>query len=434
MKLPARFGGINQKRGMIVGIDLGEYSSGVSFMRAEGDAETISTITGQEEYSIPTLLCKMPGENQWFYGEEAGRKAAEEGGILVDALVEKARLGETVMVDGVGYQPVSLLTLFLKRCLYLLSTVGDPDRMEALMVTVPHLDAQLASVLKEAVEGLQLKTKKIFLQSYAESFYAYMLRQGDLLQRGSGIMMELVGEKLRVHYLDCNRRTSPMVVYAGTEEYPFPTDARNNHEDPAYALGQQDRMLQNLSAEFCSGRGISAIYLVGDRFAGGWMKESLRFLCGRGRVFQGSNLLSKGACYGLRSKLSGNTTQDNTIFLGSEKLRCNVGIRMLRQGEEVYLALLDAGTSWFEAEEDLEFYLEGREEFELVITDLVAGREYGERVLLSQIPRDLRRMRLHLYPESVDRLCYEVEDLGLGEFKPSTGMLWRGTVRMGNAS
>ena len=42
---------------------------------------------------------------------------------------------------------------------------------------------------------------------------------------------------------------------------------------------------------------ISTVFLVGDTFAEGWMKQSVALLCKGRRVFMGNNLFTKGACY-----------------------------------------------------------------------------------------------------------------------------------------
>ena len=52
----------------------------------------------------------------------------------------------------------------------------------------------------------------------------------------------------------------------------------------------------------------------------------------------------------------------NHVYLGQDKLKSNIGMKVRRQGEESYQALLDAGINWYEAQNTMEFYLCWKEE------------------------------------------------------------------------
>ena len=106
---------------IIVGYDLGRTFSQISYWDlGEEGPETVSAVAGTEQYNIPTVLCKRCGVGQWYYGKEALKQVREEEGILVEDLVTLAERGEEVMVEGHSFDPVALLTLFVKRSLSLL--------------------------------------------------------------------------------------------------------------------------------------------------------------------------------------------------------------------------------------------------------------------------------------------------------------------------
>ena len=70
---------------------------------------------------------------------------------------------------------------------------------------------------------------------------------------------------------------------------------------------------------------ITTVYLVGEGFEGGWMKNSLTFMCRGRRAFMGNNLYSKGACYA--GMLRDYPEKWNCIY----KRSCNnLGMRKLR--------------------------------------------------------------------------------------------------------
>ena len=100
---------------LLVGYDLGDEISQISYAVLESEeVETLSSVAGEQNYNIPTVLCKREGVNQWFYGKEALRYAKEQNGILVQNLVSLAMDGEPVQIEGKSYNPVALLALFLK--------------------------------------------------------------------------------------------------------------------------------------------------------------------------------------------------------------------------------------------------------------------------------------------------------------------------------
>lgn len=417
---------------LIVGYDLGDDYSQISYCIADSDnVETLSMVAGEENYNIPTALCKREGVNQWFYGREAIRYAEESGGILVRNLVSLALDGETVIIEGTEFDPVALLSLFLKRSLGLLSQVSSPDRIAALMITGDGLDGSLLEVLYQAVDRMNLKTDKVFFQSHTESFYHYMIRQERSLWSQKVLLLEYQEAQIKIFSMECNRHTSPVVVFIEEAEYPFVAyEPGGTQEKLPAELMRMDRDLLDICEELCGGSIVSGVYLIGDRFSEEWMKESRKFLCKGRRVFQGSNLYSKGACYSLLERLRPSEVGQNHVFLGREKLKANIGMKILRQGEEIYYALLDAGVNWFEAEHTFEFYLQEGNQVEFVITSLTGRNNKLAQIVLEELTGELTRLRAHLYLQDESRLMVEIEDLGLGVFRRSTHHVWQEEIAL----
>ncbi len=138
-----------RKNGIIIGYDLGDRTSQISFCRLDnGEPETVSVVAGEEQYNFPTVLCKRLEVNQWTYGRE-GRKLADEGkGILVENLLTLARVGEMVEVGEESFDPAALLALFIKRSLSLMNMRVMSEPVEALMITVDTLDQATVQVLR----------------------------------------------------------------------------------------------------------------------------------------------------------------------------------------------------------------------------------------------------------------------------------------------
>lgn len=407
---------------MIVGYDLGnEYSQISVSVSGSGEVTTLSLVAGAENYNIPTVLCKRNGVNQWFYGKEAIRYAKEEQGILVENLLNLALDGEPVVIEGETFEPAALLALFFKRSLGMLSQAGSPDRIEALMITCDIFNKRLVEVLEAVLARVRLAGVKIAFQSYVESYYTYMLYQPEELWVQPSVLFFHQGDHIRAYCLECNRRTTPTVVYIEERDFPFRDRVDLRGEDGAFL---------DIAAEVCQGRLPGSVYLIGDGFSEEWMKDSLKYLCKDRRVFQGTNLFSKGACHGMQERLAVSEAGKRHVFLSSDKLKANIGINILRQGEEIYYALLDAGSNWYEAALSTEIYMQGGNVLTLVVMPLIGGSGKAEDIVLEDFPGDVARLQVRLYMETEDCLTAEIRDMGFGDFRKPSGRVWKRTIRL----
>lgn len=416
---------------LIVGYDLGNDFSQISYAVSDSsEPETLSQVAGGQSYNIPTVLCKRRGVNQWFFGKEALRYAGEQDGILVENLVNLAVDGEPILIEENTYDPVALLALFFKRSLGLLSQAASSDKLGALMITCEQLDSRMLEVLNQVVAGIRLKAEHIFFQSYTESFYHYMLRQPGELWLNRSVLCEYREDRVRIYAMESNRRTTPVVVFIEESEADFPA-----YPGEAVPLSEEKRQeldsaLLKLAENFCHGCDISSVFLIGDGFSEDWMKTSLRYLCRGRRVFQGNNLFSKGACYGMQERLNPGEGSREYVFLGRDKLKANIGMDILRQGEESYLALLDAGVNWYEAEQTVEFYVQEGNRLSLKITPLIGREVRTEELTLEELPGNISRLKAHFYVEEENLLAAEFEDMGFGEFRAPSGRSWKKTVEL----
>ena len=412
---------------VMIGYDLSDTYAQISYcMTGSEDVETVSSVGGAEVYNIPTALCKREGFNQWFYGREARRYAEENQGILIENLFALALDGEPILIEGESYDPVALLTLFVKRSLVLLSQIASVDKISAMMITCKKLDNRVLEVLGRVVAGLQLKTDKVFYQCHEESFYHYMLYQPEDLWRLQTLLCEYQDNTIHVYRMGCNKRTTPVVVYIDKKEYPFlsyepmpESEAIRNDK-----WERMDREFGKLLEKVCENQMISSAYLIGENFSEDWMKESLKYLCKGKRVFQGNNLFSKGACYALLERIQESEAGKAHVFLGDDKLKSNIGMKIFRRGQESYYAILDAGVNWYEAEQEMELYLQDGKYLELLITSLIGGKSRMAVLELEDLPDGVSRIRAHFCLKDEEHLKVEIEDLGFGAIRPATHRVW----------
>lgn len=417
----------------IVGYDLGKNFSQISFCTLNGEEpETVSAVAGTKQFNIPTLLCKRKGVNQWFYGKEAQKYAQEEEGVLIEDLQALAERGEDVLVEGESFDPTALLTLFVKRSLSLLSMQLPLHQIEAFLFTAEDLSPRMVDVLSKVAAGLQLKANYIFFQSHLESFYYYTLYQPTELWKQQVLVFDY-NAGLKAMCLECNKKTTPRVVFISQREYPQITRIQwaQNEEEKEIQKKELDLAFLAAVEEEVKNNMITTVYLVGDGFKENWAQESLKLLCRNRRVFQGNNLYSKGACYGGLERLNPGDEGKNYVYLGTDKLKANIGMKALRRGEDSYFAILDAGTNWYEASADFDIILESGNTIDLIITPLTGDKVIDKRLTLEGLPERperTTRLSIHIEMSAVDKATLTIEDKGFGELYPSSGKGWTQTI------
>lgn len=404
-----------RKNKIIVGYDLGDRTSQISFFRMEEEEpQTASVVAGEEQYNFPTVLSKRREVNQWVYGREACRLADAGKGILVENLLTWAREGKEIEVGGENFDAIALLALFMKRSLALLGIPGVAEQIGTLMITVECLDHRTIEVLTQAVAMMQLKTEHIYFQSHMESFFCYMIQQPKELWQRQVLLCDYEMDRLGIYRMECNRNTTPMVAFIEDREYS--------------QMKQEDQQLLQILEENCRERLLSSVYLIGAGFEGEWYQDSLRYLCRGRRVFRGNNLYSKGACYGAREKRLPETAAKQYVFLGNDKLKANIGMKVLRRGQASYYALLDAGTSWFEAQKQCEFILESGNSFSLLVTPLTGKENKEVEIILDNLPKRQERaarISMRISMKSEKEVLVVLQDKGFGEIYPATNKIWQ---------
>ncbi|MBQ3105356.1 MAG: hypothetical protein IJC59_05800 [Lachnospiraceae bacterium] len=409
----------------IVGYDLSRRYAQISYLEmGSGKAETLSMVAGEQQYNIPLVLYKNEEDNKWWIGREAIRRHAGLGGLLVEELLELACRGEWVESYPEPYDPCVLLAIFIRRSLSLLSIIAEYDNIWGIMFTLEELGQTEVEVMRRVIEYLQLPQCVIRFVRKEESLYHYTVHSERQLWQEEVLVYEFTEKGLVRVALRQNKRTTPRVFLTEKEVFPGFEEAAPDTEEAGRARDR--RFTEVLEKEF-DGRKVSSVYLIGDGFEGDWYQSSIRFLCTRGRVFRGNNLYSKGACYCMLDLETKQGSVGEQVYLGEDKLLANVGMEILRQGKPAYLAVLDGGSSWYEAGKEWEVILENSSSLTFTITPL-NGDNRKEAVLeldgLRGEDQPFVRVRIEAFMVTARKMRIRVTDRGFGEFYPATKRCW----------
>lgn len=411
---------MEQKREpIILGVDLNDRYAMVSYYQLNmSEPETVSTIAGSENYQIPTLLAKRRHLGQWFYGEDAKKMAKTSEVICVDSLLKRAVNGESIRIEEESYEAWELLALFLKKVMDLPLKLGTVPRVDRLVLSVDRLSKENMEVFWKIAPKLGLLPEQFMVIDHKESFYYFALSQPESMWIHDVFLFESDGKTLFYYGLKRNTRTTPQVVSI-KESIKNPMDENKDQE----FLSILQRAFENQI--------VSTVYLVGDGFDGGWMKESLTFLCRGRRVFLGNNLYSKGACFAGFVREHGEGWK--CIYMGENEMKFNLSLKVRNRGNLAFHTLISAGKNWFESKGECEVILAGDAEIDFwkqLPNSREAVIETLELTDLPSRPDRTTRLRITATPVSDEKIEVLIRDLGFGEIYRSTDKTWKYIMTM----
>ncbi|MCR5387628.1 MAG: hypothetical protein K6E56_00110 [Lachnospiraceae bacterium] len=293
-----------------------------------------------------------------------------------------------------------------------------PDKL-SLAITVKELDAGIIERLKEGLYGLNVPEVKLRFSDYSESYYNYLVNGPKELIAYDSVLFDYDGgDMLEYRCLSGEHKTKPQLLIPLFEEFKINTK-------------EKDSDFSNICLKLLNKRIISSVYLVGDGFEGGWMKESLSILCAGRRVFLGKNLYSKGACfyaYGDEKP----PVQD-FAYIGSHSLKANVSVKVLADNSVELFTLASAGRPWYEEQNSLEVIVDKDLTVDFWIKKPLSRDtriESVELIGLNKKADRTTRLLISAHPLSDTELKVIIEDVGFGDMFPSSGLKWEHTFNL----
>ena len=265
---------------------------------------------------------------------------------------------------------------------------------------------------------LGLLPEQFMVIDHKESFYYFALSQPESLWIHDVYLFENDGKNIFYYGLKRNTRTKPQVVSI-RESIKNPIEENKDQE----FLTILQRAFENQI--------VSTVYLVGEGFEGGWMKDSLTFLCRNRRAFLGNNLYSKGACY------AGFVREYNDdwkcIYMGENEMKFNLSLKVRDKGSLAFYTLISAGKNWFETKGECDVILAGNAEIDFwkqLPNSREAVIETLELTDLPNRPDRTTRLRITATPVSDEKIEVQIQDMGFGEIYKSTDKTWKYMMTM----
>ena len=401
------------EQGFYVGIDMDDTYAVVSFYETGmKEPDTVSMKPLSEVFQIPLQIGRKKENGQWVIGEEMVTETVSSDIFAADHLFSRARRNEMIAIEDTTYQATELLLLFLKKVTDYINGPYGAVIIEKLAFCIDKLDESVTGLLWSLGEALGLKKEQILILDKKSAFYYFALNQPGELWRQDVCLFDYYTERIRSYCLNRKTNTVPQTITIQEREF----EMSGKEKDEAFYW-----ILEQMFGK----RVISSVYLVGNGFDGGWMKQSLSYMCRGRRAFMGKNLYAKGACYALLVQ-SGIKIWKYS-YISDTEMKVNVSLAVRNRGRKEFLTLINAGENWYEAGSECDVILDGTKEIAIWLQAPDSKTANVEKLTLSDLPeREDRttRLRISVKPLSDKQVKIEMKDMGFGELVKAKDKHW----------
>ena len=428
-----------------IGYDLGAGYGEISlFTEDDLDPVTLPSRRDADVYHFPCVLVKYKG--RFYAGYEAMSLAGEEDAFVFQDLLETAMRQQTIVVDGQRFDTEYLLGLFLKLTLALPESYGKVEKIGGIMFTTyieedPELQARVYEVLTRATSQLFNRKTKLYLQTRSESIYYFLLHQEQENYHRNALICDYQKDYLRSYFVQTKGDGKPYVITVDYKDYPDMRVNAPRAEELAVASRDTytDELFNRIICDLEDHFSFGISYMIGDGFKGNWMDHSLVTLCEHGKVFQGNNLYSLGACYSLRQLIAPSEHLEDYIYLSNQDIRYDIGIYCKTQGflregsRQCYMQIFEKGTYYAQCKSTMCLMLEGENRLVVEADPMAGGMPKHLELSLASFPNrntGASKIRLNLEFVNPTTLSVMIEDIGLGEVVPGSGQVVRETFKL----
>lgn len=421
-----------------IGYDLGAGYGEISVF-TEQDTRPVTLLSRNDAtvFHFPCMLVKYEG--RFYAGFEAQHMAQKEGAFVFEDLLELAIHQPTIVVGGQRFETDYLLGLFLKLTLVLSEDYGKPEKAGGIIFTTyldedPALQLRLYEILTRAAAQLFDKRMRLYLLTRSESIYYFLMHQEESFYQENTLVCDYQKDYLKTYYLQRHGKEAPFTLSVERMDYP---DMQLLEEKGSVTDEMFYQVIEDLEQKYEFGLS----YLIGDGFKGDWMERSLNQLCEHGRVFQGNNLYSLGACYCLRQVIEPTPILKDHILLGQQDILCDVGILAKKQSvwdveKTEYIPVFEHGTPFMECKTTFFVIPQGEREVTICIKLLTESETRIEKINVealgdTKVGDTKWKVDIHFLDEKT--LLVMIEDIGLGEVAAGTGKSVQKTIDLRQA-
>lgn len=291
-----------------------------------------------------------------------------------------------------------------------------PDKVDYFIYTCENYPLSKCKRMEKQLSAQGIGRTGSRLISRENAFVHYVMNQEEALHKHTVMMFDFDGQELTGYRLFHPRKK--MTKEMKTEKEVIGTFHLNGD---VQSLGKIfDNKFADVARQLLSKEVVSAVFLTGQGFEGGWMNKSLKVLCDGRRAFFGQNLFSSGCCY-YGTMISQDIKTDYHIQ-APETVIYEAGV--VDSGtEDSFVKITEAGVPWYETKGSLDVIVERGGKVDVVFVHSETQEKQVESVDISALParpRKTGRLRLSVEFQDSSSGVIMVWDKGFGRFVPAT--------------
>lgn len=348
-----------------------------------------------------------------------------DNGVRLDGFLPKIRRGEELFVGGEAYSPVRILASYFRKTLSYTRQKYPSETIKQLVVTVPGQSPEFVQVVYEALASLGIGRDRAAVISHKQSYMYFALYQKPELWVNDVGLFDYSGNRLMYYQMQIDRRRSPAL--AGVRERDY-SDAIEIAEDDEV---RKDTVFENVVLGAIHRQILSALYMTGDGFDGGWADEAFQRLCVGRRLFKGNNLYVSGACFAAREM--GETARlSDYILLDEEMIPFHLSLMAYTDAKEQEYLLARAGTPWYQVDVQADLIPEGETELIINARNIFTKEEREFIIELDPVAGKVDRhcrLTVRVRFANVNTCIITVKDCGFGDLFPTSNRIWEKTIQ-----
>ena len=367
-----------EDRKLMVGMDLCDGVTQLSCCRLESDeAVPVGRLVGKErEYECPTVLSFHPSRKEWLFGTDAIVASEKRKVILFRHMIQQISENREVSSGDMTITGVDALARFFVKVLSCLKEYFPNETIRKLVVTVFDNNDNLTETITEAMKQIGIGSDRLVIQPHRQSYMYYALCQKKELWMNDVGLFEFGREGMFYSQLHIDRRSIPYIVGVRQKDLSDTLNWDMMEHDSSFRI---EYAFTNLANTQLHKQMVTTIYVSGEGFEGEWADAALRQLCTGRRVFRGSNLFTKGACYAAR-EFAGQGPMKDFLFLDEEMICNNISIRVYRDAKMQELVLARAGTPWKDVDVSVDLIPDDEEELQRDTQFRTRGCNFKDRM------------------------------------------------------
>lgn len=421
---------MEEERTLILGMDLCDGSLQLAYRDERGDMVSTSMFTKEVgKYRIPTAICTDPQYKEWYCGQDAGRMKGREGMVYFDRLLERAKEDDGEPALG-GLTPTALLTHFFRMVLTALREKTGGRIIKGLTVSMKKEDMAAEPVVRSAFAQLGIEGDRLSVISHPEAFMNYVVSQNKDIWINDVGLFYMSPDAFDFYRLTFGKKQGPVCVV--TEK----TDLSGYADMSVITGGNYADMIPGFKeaiSKVINKQVVSALYFTGPGFESNWADEVLKGLCSGRRIFRGQNLFVKGAGYKARRQFDPVEDEEAFVYIAPDALKSSISLRAYKDGGYEEAILADIGTPFREAAKTVEVIMDGTNELDLIVHNVLKKDFVCAIMTLDNIEeRNDRSVKVSISLRFADRdtCVITVRDIGFGEIRETTYRIWEQILKI----